>query len=107
AAADARLTGAREALQAAKARELQTRNAIEPQPPQRAGLRTAEGKHLPPEAIEAHMLAHGVPADANGKPLVGFISHQQDIAGAGSFYKSILRRPAQHSFTRTGEAYRK
>jgi hypothetical protein len=71
------------------------------------GLRTPEGEPLSNEEIEAHMLEHGVPAGPGGKPLVGFISHQENIAGPGSFYRSILRQPTLHRFTRTGESFRK
>jgi hypothetical protein len=98
-AADARLRGAREALQAAKAREVQTRQAVEPQPPIRAGLRTAEGKYLPTEAIVEHMRANGVEPP-------GFLTHEAQL-GNRQFFRSTTRRPGVASRARTGSSFAK
>lgn len=106
-AADARVRGAKEAVAAARAREGELKEAVRAQPAQQAGLRTAEGKHLPDEAIEAHMLANGVPAGENGRPAVGFVSHQAGTAGSSSFFRSTLRQPSLHGNLRTGAAYAK
>jgi hypothetical protein len=96
-AADARIRGIKGELDEALKDERETREAVGGQPPIQPGLRTAEGKFLPNEEIEAHMRARGMDPRK-----VGFISHQQGIAGRGSFYKALVRPPKAHTFRRTG-----
>lgn len=101
------LRGAKERLAAAREAEVQRRGEVTPQPPINAALRTSEGRLLSNEAIEAHALAHGVPADENGRPLIGYLSHQTNRAGGGNFFRSVLRNPTLHRFPRTGANYLK
>jgi hypothetical protein len=99
-AADAKVSGAKEALRVAQGREREAMDAIAPKPKINAAMRTAEGKHLPDAAIEAHARAHGIED-------LGFISHKAGRADSGSFYQSLRRQPALENFSRTGASYLK
>jgi len=80
----------------ARSREAELREGVAAQPPVEPGLRTAEGKHLPDEAIEAHMRANGV--DPNH---VVFVSHQPGRTARSSYYKALVTRsPALEKYTR-------
>lgn len=101
AAAEANLTGAKEALRAATAREADARAvAAIPKPAINAGLRHATGEYLPNEEILAHMAAHGVEPP-------GFVSHRTGVGGRSSYYKSTLRQPTLERFNRTGASFAK
>jgi hypothetical protein len=88
---DARLKAAREKEKATgrAAKDARERANAVARPDAQAALRTAEGKHLPNEAIEAHMREHGVdPAS------VAQLTHRQ--LGSGAYHKRFtMNRPGQ------------
>lgn len=99
-AAEARITGAKEALREVQGREREAMDAIQPKPKINAGLRTAEGKHLPDEEILAHAKSHGVDD-------IGFISHRPGRTAGSQYFQSIRRQPSLESYGRTGATFRK
>lgn len=98
-ASEAKVTGAREGLNAANAKHMTARDAAKASvlPERKPGMRTANGEYLPTEKIIEHMKANGVPS-------VGFLSHVAPRTRSGVFGTG-RSRPALESHQRTGASF--
>jgi hypothetical protein len=100
AAAEAKVTGAREALRVANERHVDARTAAAASKPPKTmpGLRYPDGRYLSSEDIRAHMARNGVAPPH-------YVSHEPRIAGRGSFFKRTTTRPAIYSQRRAGVSF--